>query len=441
MYKLKLIFIEFFSNNLIKNISVFLSGSILALLASALTQFLLPKLLSIEDYGFYKSFTLYLSFTSLFHFGLKDGIYMFLCSNKVSKIINSSFFTAIIIQQSMILIIMLLASFYITSFNNTVFICLSFTSFFLIINTYYDSLYQSKKKFKIVSVLKVLKEFVFLFYVLFVFLCLKITDFGYLLVAFLFSVFIVFLIYSISSRKHLSLTASINYNIIKPVYKRGFTQIVGNFGNQINTNVDKLFVNIFYPVKLFAVYSFGGMFFVLVNTLVNSITTVVLPYLFNLDKFNLKEKYKKLMLATQIISLFLFFYVIAVFYLIDNFYENYTKSISIISLFYVGMVYNLKINIVQNNFLKSLDMDKDYIRNNYISLLLFISTMIIMFLNNIDLMYFALCTSIMMYFRFRINLVIVNKKLGEKNNYIFHDILSFILGSFLYLYANNYVLS
>ena len=233
----------------------------------------------------------------------------------------------------------------------------------------------------------------------------------------------------------------INYNIIKPVYKRGFTQIVGNFGNQINTNVDKLFVNIFYPVKLFAVYSFGGMFFVLVNTLVNSITTVVLPYLFNLDKFNLKEKYKKLMLATQIISLFLFFYVIAVFYLIDNFYENYTKSISIISLFYVGMVYNLKINIVQNNFLKSLDMDKDYIRNNYISLLLFISTMIIMFLNNIDLIYFALCTSIMMYFRFRINLVIVNKKLGEKNNYIFHDILSFILGSFLYLYANNYVLS
>ena len=147
------------------------------------------------------------------------------------------------------------------------------------------------------------------------------------------------------------------------------------------------------------------------------------------------------MLATQIISLFLFFYVIAVFYLIDNFYENYTKSISIISLFYVGMVYNLKINIVQNNFLKSLDMDKDYIRNNYISLLLFISTMIIMFLNNIDLIYFALCTSVMMYFRFRINLVIVNKKLGEKNNYIFNDILSFILGSFLYLYANNYVLS
>ena len=45
-----------------------------SLTASVLTGFLLPKILSVSDYGFYKVFTLYAVYTALLHFGFVDGI-------------------------------------------------------------------------------------------------------------------------------------------------------------------------------------------------------------------------------------------------------------------------------------------------------------------------------------------------------------------------------
>ena len=45
-------------------------SNFLKLLAGILTGFLLPKILNITDYGYYKTFTLYISYVGIFHFGL-----------------------------------------------------------------------------------------------------------------------------------------------------------------------------------------------------------------------------------------------------------------------------------------------------------------------------------------------------------------------------------
>ena len=46
----------------------------LSLVSNVFIGFLLPKFLSITDYGFYKVFTLYAVYTALLHFGFVDGI-------------------------------------------------------------------------------------------------------------------------------------------------------------------------------------------------------------------------------------------------------------------------------------------------------------------------------------------------------------------------------
>ncbi|GAA4279510.1 hypothetical protein GCM10022259_42350 [Aquimarina mytili] len=247
--------------------------------------------------------------------------------------------------------------------------------------------------------------------------------------------------YTYVSRKWIGLKTigASDIEFIKPTYYRGIKLLAGNFGNQVNTNIDKLFINFFYSIELFAYYSFGGMFFVLTNTFVSSVSTVLLPYLFKDYNQDLDNKHRQLMKVTTMFSPVLFFYLIVVFYFVEYFYQNYIESITIIALFYVAMVYNIKINIVQNNYLKTLNLDKEYVRNNYIVLFGYILIMTMLYLLKMEIVYFAICTSMMMYFRFRLNLRCINSRLKINKNYFLDDFLIFILGILVFLYA-KYVL-
>ena len=58
----------------IKNIISVMIANIISLLGSITSGFLLPKIFNIEEYGYYKIFTLYMSYAGLLHFGFLDGM-------------------------------------------------------------------------------------------------------------------------------------------------------------------------------------------------------------------------------------------------------------------------------------------------------------------------------------------------------------------------------
>lgn len=430
------------NNSFRKNLAIFFSGNLVALSITIIIQFVFPKILSVEDYGYYKSFTLYLSFTSLLHFGLKDGIYLRLCEDKFfNRDNNVSYFSFLFFQQLIVLLIMGLLSFCFEIPMKILLLCLALTSLFFIINTYYDSLFQAKKNFLIVSKLKICKESVFLSVVGLMYFLFEKMTIQYILLAFLSSVIFTFILYTFKARKYISIKriSRNDINIIKPIYRRGFRIIMGNFGNQINSNIDKLFVNFFYTVKEFAYYSFGGMFFVLTNTFVSSIATVLLPYLIGDEQENLERKYLKLTKLTTIVSLGLFLYLILMFFLVFFFYQEYTSSILIIALFYGAMVYNIKVNIIQNNYLKTMKLDKHYVANNYIILVIFFLSMLILYFLKIELIWFSLTTSIIMYLRYRLNHYSIQKNFNKKQLFLSHDVLIMGLGVIIFMIAKNFI--
>ena len=52
------------------------ASNVVKLLAGALVAFVLPKLIGVSDYGYFKTFTLYATYVGLFHLGICDGIYL-----------------------------------------------------------------------------------------------------------------------------------------------------------------------------------------------------------------------------------------------------------------------------------------------------------------------------------------------------------------------------
>ena len=204
-------------------------------------------------------------------------------------------------------------------------------------NTYYDALFQSRKEFKVVSFLKIFKEAALLGMVGYCFFFLDGVNLEMLLGFFVVSILLTFIIYSFKAGSMIGIRIPQKKEIrmiLAPVYRRGIALLAGNFGNQINANIDKLFVSTFFSVSAFAYYSFGGLFFVLTNTLVGSVATVLLPYLLTDYKKRLASTYKKLLEITTFFGLLLFVYVLVVEWIVVVFYPEYIKSIPIISLFF-----------------------------------------------------------------------------------------------------------
>lgn len=102
---------QFVKNKTLKDFGMVISSNILVLISSILTGLVVPKLLGVTNYGYYKIFTLYLGYTALLHFGFVDGILLmhggedYRDLNKVKFRRNTKFFAAIQAVISLIVVI------------------------------------------------------------------------------------------------------------------------------------------------------------------------------------------------------------------------------------------------------------------------------------------------------------------------------------------------
>jgi len=400
-------------NILVRNILHFFSGNLIVIFISSVVQFIIPKIVSVNDFGVFKTFTLYLGYTSLLHFGLKDGIYLRLCeeNSNINRVENDQYFTALTYQQLIIFIFLCIISFFFKGFNIFFLLTLAVASVVFILITFFESFYQARKDFKIVVFLRMIKEGTFLIFIGLLILFGIQINLNSLIILLLISFVITYVIYVFISRKDLRLISISNLDklIIRPVYRRGLHQMIGNLGHQFNANIDKLFITIFYSSTTFAIYSFGGMFFILSNVLLTSVSTVLLPYLFDPTQ-NLANQYLRISKYLNLTVFFVLPYLILVFVLTKYYYPEYLDSINIIAYFSFSMVYNGIISISQNNFLKVLKLDKKYIQINYLALSITIVVMFILWYLKVDTYYFAMLVSVVMFLRYLGNEIIILKE-------------------------------
>lgn len=62
--------------NFIKNFSYTLTSNLLSLLVSTLVILIIPKLLGVQEYGYWQLYIFYSSYVGFLHFGWNDGIYL-----------------------------------------------------------------------------------------------------------------------------------------------------------------------------------------------------------------------------------------------------------------------------------------------------------------------------------------------------------------------------
>ena len=177
--------------SLIANFSVALVAQGTNLLVSFAVSLLLPKILGVEEYGYWQLFILYASYVGLFHLGLNDGVYLIKGGqgrDVIDKLsVNSQMAAGFIFQTGFAVVIV--AAALAGGFGEQRVFVLVCTAIYLLLSnmgTYLGYVFQAMNETKLFSASVLINGVVF-FVPLLVLLALGITDFRMYVVFYLFS--------------------------------------------------------------------------------------------------------------------------------------------------------------------------------------------------------------------------------------------------------------
>lgn len=365
----------------LKNIIKVTLSNIFILLSGILTGFIIPKIMGISDYGYYKTFTLYISYSSIFRFGIVDGIYLifggkdykelnkekfrfyskFMCILEV--IISVIFITvAITFLDGEYRYIFLFVAIYIWSFN---------------ITSYYQIISQITGRFNELSTRNILQAIlssigVLLFWLLYKIvkyeLTYKIYTTFYVIIQILLSMWYIFTYREITFGK--SSKVIDEYREILNLMKVGFPLLISNLCSTLLLNLDRQFVNILFDNLKYAIYAFAYNLLSLVTVATSAISTVIYPILKRVKNNELQKMYPILVtvMLVFVFAALLIYFPLSIF--IKLFLPKYIESLEIFKIIFPGLAITSVITVIMHNYYKVLGKNKKYFVKSVIILLI-----------------------------------------------------------------------
>ena len=264
-----------------KNITIVFLANMINMLFSVVSSFILPKYLSIESYGYYKIFQLYISYLGLAHLGYADGIYLRYGGHEISKIGKEEILDTTATLRNMQIVFMLLVGIISILINNSIMFLISLSFVPINMISYYKNLFQATGEFenysKILCILPII-----------IFLCNIVLLFGFKSDNFiLFSLIVIIanlILYILLEYKSSKIFGKIKLftfkaKLLKDNISLGIALTIGNFASLMVTSIDRVFIQNLLPINDFSFYSFAVSVENLFNVCVSAVTTTLYNYL------------------------------------------------------------------------------------------------------------------------------------------------------------------
>ena len=363
----------------LKNIFKVACGQGVSLISGIAVGLLIPKILSVDGYGFFRIYTLYVTYTALLHFGFVDGILLKLAGNDYEALNKEkvrAFTRFFVTFQSAIGITMSLCSLFVSNPDYS-FILLMLGINMIIINllTYYQFISQATQRFTeftarnfMVSILKILFVLILLLlkavnfykasYQLYI-IGLNVID-GVLLCWYV-------LTYRDITFGKKALLSETKKEIID-IFKVGIILTAAYQVSHLVFSLDRQFVSVLYPTDTYAVYSFAYNIVTLISTMISSLAIVLLPMLKKAKKEYVKNNYTNVLTVIALIVgiAVVCYYPFAIF--IKWFLPNYEYSLEYLKIVLPSLMYSSCISVVMFTFCKTLDKNLSFFVNGCIAL-------------------------------------------------------------------------
>ena len=354
-------------NQTIFNIIKVASSNVIKLISGVLVGFVLPKIMGLEDYGLYKTFTLYVTYVGIFALGINDGIYLKFGGknyNELDKDEFSSYGRSFIEIEFILSILAIIASLiFFKGEYKFVFIMWAFYMLGSNIISYFQTISQITMRFGELSAVNIVQSILTIVAVLAMLFMYKSN--GELLSYRIYTVLYSCIILGVSiwyayhyrdilfpvTRNHRILVIS---REIPFFIKIGFPLMLANLCSSLILSLDRQFVNVLFDLNTYATYAFAYNLLSLITTATSAVSLVIFPILKRTDESSIEKNYNKLI---AIVLILVFFCVLCYFPLriiINWFLPKYVDSINIFRVILPGLAITSAITIVIHNYYKTI---------------------------------------------------------------------------------------
>lgn len=357
--------------NFIRNLTKVVFSQGLTIFSGVLVGFIIPKILGVTWYGFYRLYTMYFVYTSLLHFGFVDGVLLRYAGRSYSELDKaqmrtlSQFYMAF---QGVLALLFIAAGIWMGA-SDYGFICvmLGLNLFTTNCMAYFQFISQATQRFtefslrnslvssaKIVICLVLLAMYwrsgEYVSYKLYLIL-LFIVDSAMLLWYIKTYRDIIF-----GSRNSLSGEKA----TIIQLFKTGIILTVAYQVGHLVFVLDRQFVSLLFSRETYSVYSFAYSIISLFATMVATISTVLFPMLKSLTKENVMRHYPAVSEIIALISgaaLICFYPLQAI---ITRFLPEYGDSLIYLRIVFPSLLLSTAISVVGFTYFKILDRNFHY---------------------------------------------------------------------------------
>lgn len=385
--------------SLLSNFSYTLSSNLLSMLVSIITVLFLPKIIGVSDYGFWQLYLLYVSYVAVIQMGWCDGVYLRYGGEKYDKLdrnlLSSQFWYLIIfyIMLSSVLILFLFT----TSYDLSKMLIISVAFISGLITTPRGLLYyllQATNKIKEFAKVSIADRIMFII-ILSILLLMGFRSFEILIIADLMAQLISLIMVSIvckdviftkpSSLKKSLLEAFMNIDA-------GFKLMLANFASMLIIGVTRLSIEHKWGIEVFGKVSLTlniSNFFLI---FIRAISIIIFPMLRNTPQEKLKYYYILMRNVLMVPLLFTLSLYIPIKYILVQWLPQYAESLKYMALLLPVILYECKVSMLVNTYLKNLRKEKVILIINMFYMLLscVIAYLTIFKLENLSLSIFSI---------------------------------------------------
>lgn len=348
------------SNGLLKGMFYVLVANSINMCFNLVTNFILPKYLSVESYAAIKTYQLYISYIGALHFGFVDGMYLRyggkLFANIEKKELSNNLGTLRLFQIVMAIIFVIFS--FVT--HDTVLLFFSFAIVPLNMASYFTSLYQATGEFnkygRIINATAILNCCANVFFIFII----KSDRYFYFLFSYIVINIIIWLSLEFGFRKdngNSNTVFSFSYKELIENCKAGILLMLGNLSSFVLTGLDRWFVKFLMDTTAFAFYSFAVSMESFLNVAMNPVTVTLYNYFCN------HQEREQIIRVRNCVILFASLIISAAFpakFILEHFLTNYIESTLVMFILFATQLFSMLNKGVYINLYKAQRKQKIY---------------------------------------------------------------------------------
>ncbi|PIC77123.1 hypothetical protein CSV74_07575 [Sporosarcina sp. P19] len=426
----------------IKNYFYTLTSNLVSLLISTLVILVLPKLIGVEEYGYYQLYLFYSSYVGFMHFGWNDGIYLRYGGKEYKNLDKglffSQFYSFVFIQTGIAVIIIGTAILFLDSEEKTFIIQMTAICLFLV-NTknMLGFILQSTNRIKEYSQI-ILYDRILYCCLIIVFLIFGIRNVELLIISDLIGKLLslsvaVYYCKDIVFRKISSFYFSFRESLIN--IRVGIKLMLSNIASMLIIGTVRFGIERSWGVAVFGKVSLTLSISSLLMVFINALGIIMFPILRRTKEGNLEGIYiiMRNFLMVLLLGSLIIYYPLKI--ILVAWLPEYNDSLIYMILLFPLCVYEGKMALLINTYYKTLRKEKMLLGINVISLIISITTTVFIALVLKDLNVAVFSIFILIAIRCIIAEIILSKSLKI---FLYKDILYELLVTLIFILAGWY---